>query len=70
MTGPEGEKARGWWQILDTIDGGTRMTVLSKFESSEQLEQMVQMGMEEGMRLAIGQMDALLQDRGAEPSSS
>jgi hypothetical protein len=32
------------------------------FTSAEQLEQMVAMGMEEGMRLAMGQTDALLAD--------
>lgn len=94
MTGPDGEKARGWWLVtaveepvrfefddgfadddgnpvdeygtthavvtLEEAGGRTRMIVRSAFESVEQLEQMVQMGMEEGMRQAMGQIDALL----------
>ncbi|WP_181782777.1 SRPBCC family protein [Pseudonocardia pini] len=94
MTGPEGEKSRGWWRItaadepnrLEFEDGfadengtpsdsmptttavvtleatatGTRMVTLSRFTSLEQMEQLVQMGMEEGMRQAMGQIDALL----------
>jgi uncharacterized protein YndB with AHSA1/START domain len=94
MTGPDGEKARGYWVVtkveeptrfefddgfadeegrpddslgvthavvtLAEVDGRTRMTVRSSFETLEQLEQMVQMGMEEGMNQAMGQIDALL----------
>ncbi|MBK4347212.1 SRPBCC family protein [Lacisediminihabitans changchengi] len=94
MTGPEGDKAGGWWQItaidaptslrfddgfadadgepdtsiapthavltLEAKDGGTRMSILTQFDSVEQLEQMVAMGMEEGMSLAIGQIDGIL----------
>jgi hypothetical protein len=36
------------------------MTAVTMFSSAEQLEQMLQMGMEEGMRLAVGQIDAIL----------
>src|SRR5687768_9236220 len=84
MTGPEGEKAGGWWRFtaiqapnklefddgfadengapvedlgithatvsLEEAGGRTRMTIVSTFESEEQMEQMVQMGMEEGMK--------------------
>ncbi len=94
MTGPEGEKAGGWWQFtaiqapsrlefndgfadengapvadlgtthatvtLEPLDGRTRMIIVSSFESEEQMEQMVQMGMEEGMKEAVGQIDAIL----------
>ncbi len=94
MTGPEGEKAGGWWSFrridppvhLEVEDGfadeqgeptgdlgsgvlavtlertatGTRMSVVSRFESAEQLRRMVDMGMEEGMSQALGQIDALL----------
>jgi uncharacterized protein YndB with AHSA1/START domain len=94
MTGPNGEKARGWWRItavqaptrlefddgfadddgapvevmgtthatvtLEEIGDRTRMTILSTFESEEQLNKMVEMGMEEGMKEAAGQIDALL----------
>lgn len=94
MTGPEGEKARGWWRVvaldeprilefddgfsdesgepnaamptiralveLEEIAAGTRMTVTSRFATVEQMEQMVAMGMVEGMTLAMGQIDGLL----------
>lgn len=39
---------------------GTRMTVTSRFASLEQMEQLVQMGMVEGMSQAMGQIDGLL----------
>ncbi|GIF36710.1 SRPBCC family protein [Actinoplanes xinjiangensis] len=45
---------------LEAMDGGTRMTTVSTFRSAEQLERMAAMGMEEGMRLAMGQIDDLL----------
>lgn len=94
MTGPEGDKARGWWVItavdtphhlefddgfsgddgepdnamppvhtvmtLEERDGATRMTSVSTFVSSDQLEQMMAMGMEEGMAGAMSQIDAVL----------
>ncbi|GAB1690008.1 SRPBCC family protein [Krasilnikovia sp. M28-CT-15] len=94
MTGPEGQKARGWWSItaieaphrlefddgfagddgepvdlsdathtvvtIETAGQGTRMTTVTTFVSSEQLEKMLAMGMEEGMRLAMGQIDDVL----------
>ncbi|WP_416984744.1 SRPBCC family protein [Streptomyces sp. T028] len=96
MTGPEGDKHRGWWRVtsvapptsLEFTDGfadeegkpnpalpttsvrvrltphgdGTRMEIRSSFDTREQLDQLVEMGMEEGLRLAVGQMDALLTD--------
>jgi uncharacterized protein YndB with AHSA1/START domain len=46
--------------MLEDLGGRTRMTMTTAFQSLEQLEQMVQMGMEEGIRLALGQVDALL----------
>jgi uncharacterized protein YndB with AHSA1/START domain len=48
---------------LEEADGRTRMTIDSTFENADQLEQMAEMGMEEGMREAIGQIDDLLSDR-------
>ncbi|TQS45353.1 SRPBCC family protein [Cryptosporangium phraense] len=42
------------------IPSGTRMTMTSSFASAEQLEQLVNMGMLEGMKQAAGQIDALL----------
>ena len=94
MTGPEGEKAHGWWRIvavdeprsiefedgfadeegrpndempvtrgrveLEDTGSGTRMTVRSQFASAEQMEQLVSMGMGEGMTQAMGQIDTIL----------
>lgn len=94
MTGPQGEKAHGWWRIttieephrLEVDDGfaddngepldpsdathmvvtientgaGTTMTVLTRFNSLAQMEKHLEMGMEEGIRLAIGQVDDVL----------
>ncbi|MEV8182971.1 SRPBCC domain-containing protein [Specibacter sp. NPDC078692] len=45
---------------LAELDGRTLMTITTTFESTEQMEQMVAMGMEEGMRDAMGQIDAIL----------
>ena len=45
---------------LEDLGGRTRMTVLSTFESEEQMGKMVDMGMEDGMKEAAGQIDALL----------
>lgn len=36
------------------------MRTVSSFESAEQLEEMIKMGMAEGMREAAGQIDAIL----------
>jgi uncharacterized protein YndB with AHSA1/START domain len=94
MTGPEGEKARGWWHFvaldeprrlefedgfsdgagdpdphlpttravveLEETAGGTRMTVTSRFATLEQMEQLVAMGMVEGITQAMGQIDEVL----------
>ncbi|MEU8651557.1 SRPBCC domain-containing protein [Streptomyces sp. NPDC048737] len=94
MTGPEGDKHRGWWRVTSVTppasleftdgfadpdgtpstamptttvrvrltghDGGTRMEITSAFETREQMEQLMTMGMEEGLAQAVGQMDALL----------
>lgn len=40
--------------------GGTRMTVVGRFPSADSMQQHMEMGMEEGIRLALGQADALL----------
>lgn len=40
--------------------GGTRMTIRSSFPSVEAMQKLAEMGMEEGMRLALGQTDDLL----------
>jgi uncharacterized protein YndB with AHSA1/START domain len=94
MTGPEGDRHRGWWRVtavdpprsldftdgfadqdgtpsadmpvstvqlrLTERDGGTRMEIRSSFESREQMDQLLALGMDEGLRQSVGQMDALL----------
>jgi uncharacterized protein YndB with AHSA1/START domain len=94
MTGPEGDRYRGWWRItsvnppksleftdgfadqegrptddmptvsmrmqLTERDGSTRMELRSVFDSREQMEQLDAMGMVEGLREAVGQIDGLL----------
>ena len=47
---------------LDEQAGGTtRMTIETTFPSKESMEQLISMGMEEGMTAAVGQIDGLLQ---------
>lgn len=41
-------------------DGGTTMTVRSTFPSTEAMQQMIDMGMEDGLREAMGQIDPVL----------
>ena len=95
MTGPEGDKAHGWWRVIAveapnrlefedgfaddegkpnpdlptttirvSIDaqpsGATRMAIETTFPSVEAMEQMVSMGMEEGMTEAVNQIDEIL----------
>ena len=43
-------------------EGGTRMTITSEFSTAEQMEQVVAMGMVEGMTAALNQLDDLLVD--------
>jgi uncharacterized protein YndB with AHSA1/START domain len=95
MTGPEGEKHGGYWNVV-TVDaprafevedgflgedgqpnddlptmrmrvelaarpgGGTTANIVSTFPSAEAMDKLVEMGMEEGMRESMGQMDAVL----------
>ncbi|MFG3155119.1 SRPBCC domain-containing protein [Streptomyces sp. NPDC048219] len=94
MTGPDGDRYRGWWRItsvdaptsLEFTDGfadqdgapsttmptmavrvrlsehgdGTRMEMRSVFDTAAHMEQLTDMGMVDGLREAVGQMDALL----------
>jgi uncharacterized protein YndB with AHSA1/START domain len=46
--------------LADKDGGGTRVTILSTFPSAEALQQQLDMGMEEGMREAMAQMDDVL----------
>lgn len=57
------DEAIGWnrmWAELQPADGGTRLVLTSTFASVEQMRQMLEMGMEEGLRQAMGQIDGLL----------
>ena len=45
-----------------STDAGSRVTTVTTFNSLEEMEQLVKMGMEEGTREAMGQMDAVLAD--------
>jgi uncharacterized protein YndB with AHSA1/START domain len=100
MTGPTGEEAHGYWDvvevdpprrlvfmdgfanadgtpndtlprneglvIIEAIDAGrTRMLIESRFPSTEAMQQILAMGMEEGMTQAVGQIDAILQEGAA-----
>lgn len=47
---------------LEDTGGRTRMTSVTSFETVEQLEQLIQMGMEEGMKLAMSQIEGVLAD--------
>lgn len=94
MTGPEGDRHGGWWQItavdaphhLELDDGfagpdgtpnpdmpvttmsvdissdgtTTRMVLTSTYPSTEAMEQLLDMGMAEGIAAAMGQIDELL----------
>ena len=95
MTGPEGDKPSGYWEILDAdpprrlqmkdgfankdgspnddmpgpsmnvtiepIGGGrTRMSIESIFPDTAAMEQLLAMGMEQGLTEAVGQIDAIL----------
>ena len=40
--------------------GGTTMTIASQWSSLDEMNEMMKMGMDEGMRAALGQIDALL----------
>lgn len=50
-------------------DGRTRMSIVSIFPSVEAMEQLLAMGMEEGLGQAVGQIDAILAED-AVPSGS
>jgi len=96
MTGPDGEKAGGYWRFLavdaprsfrvqdgfaeedgtpnldlpamemtftfEATAGGARVTTLTAFGSADALAQVLEMGMEQGMRSAMSQIDAVLAD--------
>jgi uncharacterized protein YndB with AHSA1/START domain len=47
-------------RIEDIGDGRTRMSIEGEFPTLEAMEQVLAMGTEEGMTLALGQIDAIL----------
>lgn len=47
-------------ELAEQVGGGTVMTIETTFPSIEAMGQMVEMGMEEGITLAINQIDALV----------
>jgi uncharacterized protein YndB with AHSA1/START domain len=65
VAGADGEPLPGMAPMaasvsLEKVDGGTRMTVTSRFTDVNQMEKYLEMGMEEGMAGALSQLDALL----------
>jgi len=46
--------------IEEIGDGRTRMSIQSAFPTAEAMEQLLGMGMEEGLKEAVGQIDAIL----------
>jgi uncharacterized protein YndB with AHSA1/START domain len=48
--------------VFSATDAGSQVRTTTHFNSMEELEQLVSMGMEEGMREAMGQMDSVLAD--------
>ncbi len=51
--------------IADRGDGTTRMVLTSRFASPEAFDQLIAMGMQEGLTEAVGQTDALLAQAGS-----
>lgn len=47
---------------LEPVGAGSRMTIVSTFGSTEQMEQLLSMGMEEGITAAVNQADGVLAD--------
>ncbi len=65
LAGEDGEPVPGVepmsaYVTFEPLNGGTRMTAVTHFVDTEQMETMLGMGMQEGMAQAIGQIDALL----------
>jgi uncharacterized protein YndB with AHSA1/START domain len=95
MSGPEGERYHGWWQVVaveparrlevrdgfaddhgvpneempvthmvvelsDRDGGGTAVLITSTFPSAEAMQQLIAMGMDEGLASAMAQMDDIV----------
>ncbi len=59
---PNDDLPRGEARVtIEPIGAGrTRMSIESQFSSTEAMEQVLAMGMEEGLKQAVGQIDAIL----------
>lgn len=53
----------------EQADGGTRMAIETTFPSMEGMDQMISMGMEEGMTSAVAQIDGVLRTFSSEPGA-
>jgi uncharacterized protein YndB with AHSA1/START domain len=65
LAGPDGEPDPEQLPMFGVAEfeptgTGTRMTCLTTYRDAQQMEAMLAMGMDHGMRLAIGQIDELL----------
>jgi uncharacterized protein YndB with AHSA1/START domain len=65
LAGDDGEPVPGVepmaaYVTFDATDTGTRMTAVTRFVDAEQMQTLLDMGMQEGMAQAIGQIDGLL----------
>ena len=59
---PNEEMPTGEFEVTieESGDGRTRMSIENRFPSREAMEQLLAMGQEEGMKQAMGQIDAIL----------
>ena len=55
--------------IEEIGSGRTRMSIESRFLSTEAMEQVLAMGVEEGLKQAVGQIDAILAEDAASPAT-
>jgi uncharacterized protein YndB with AHSA1/START domain len=70
LAGDDGEPAPGIDPMtedvrIEPVPAGTRMTILTRFTDSGHMQTMIGMGMQEGMRGAISQIDEILAGRPA-----
>ena len=56
----EGMPATHFEYSFESIGGGTRMVCVSRYDSPEDLQKVLDMGVEEGMSGAMSQMEAIL----------
>lgn len=61
MAGAWGSHSRGRCSCVPAAGaGGTVMTLVTTFASTETMDSCLEMGMEDGMSSAVGQIDAML----------